>query len=878
MLTISSRIEVYPSVYYEDDGMRTFDVTKAPIGWKINTGSYYSDGEYGTVTADNALNGKCDGAIDKIVDFDSSDYRYCIVRCTSLTADNFRICAYYGGGSSIENTHSTSGLSTLDMDSYGGMVDTLRLYVYGDSDETAVFDYMVICNRVKREIFASEVETNQVVSGGFNSAIFKYDYADSLPLLNSHVKIWIQKNGGMKKTFTGITKVNREIHDGKTPKWHETECSGYGKYLYDRKYKGGLTESADEVINTITTSLRNEGLITTYNVTDTAISIKIRSEKGGRLIGDILEDDVCQPQNKIDWDFRVDFGKDLHAYPKGTRTQSINVGTHALSFNYEKDSEKIINTIEIYGDLGKILTTDASCTEDTLHWNSTYGDLVKDGTDYSIGDFSIRGDGSSLGIYLERTFSPVLDLSSGGRLYTKMRVLCGLFAHGTLDYTIYYKTDSSNYFTYSVLQGGGVMTKDFAQYQVPKGWLYDWFQLTSPITEYRAVDDFGIEGEPDWSNIKVIGFGINAPLPTPEFTGGHLWIDGLTIKVRYHGFYKDTTSISSFGIREGIIPPRPNLTSDTSCTIASSLVVTGYKDPLINVMNLVTSRNFDATIGNRVGFNIGDLDTSIDLRNITQSLQNFELETELALSNRYIPSVDKMLSVFQKQLELLNYDVEAWRNIHQAGAIIRSREALVDWWNQDPKAIAYGWILSGSKYYDMPSTVFTSYYESNAACDREYTNYHWHLITGADASYCQMWQANRLSPANTVGFNALIEVTNTQNVSFYIQMADKTDWVHVHYGFYIDNSTINAYSCFSRSGQENNIGTIVADTEVRLSAVYYPAQRIEYYVDDVYMCSLPVDDWTSSLGFYWFLWEAHNLTDANMTTLKIKDYRAMEIL
>lgn len=792
MLTITSRIEVYPSVYYEDDGMRTFDVTKAPIGWKIASGSYYSDGEYGTVTADNALNGKCDGAIDKIVDFDSSDYRYCIVRCTSLTADNFRICAYYGGGSSIENTHSTSGLSTLDMDSYGGMVDTLRLYVYGDSDEIAVFDYMVICDRVKREIFATEVETNQVVSGGFNSAIFKYDYADSLPLLNSHVKIWIQKNGGMKKTFTGITKMNREIHDGKTPKWHETECVGYGKYLYDRKYKGGLTESADEVINTITTSLRNEGLITTYNVTDVVTNITIRSEKGGRLIGDILEDDVCQPQNKIDWDFRVDFGKDLHAYPKGTRTQDINVGTHALSFNYEKDSEKIINTIEIYGNLGKILTTDNPYTEDTIHWSSLYGNPVMDDGEKAVGSYSIKGTGDPSGLYLERTFSPSLDLSSGGNLNFRMRVICESRSAETLDYTIYYKTDNSNYYSYSVKQGGGYSKQEW----VPYGgyiWRYDWSQIKSPITNYYAPEDFSIEGSPDWSDITIIGFGVNSPVPVG---GAHtyLWIDGLTVKVRYHGFYKDTTSISSFGIREGVVPPRPNLTSDDSCTIASSLVVIAYKDPLINVMNLVTSRNFDATIGNRVGFDIGDLDTSIDLRNITQSLQNFELETELELSNRYIPSIDEMLSVFQKQLELLNYDVEAWRNIQQAGAITRGREGLVDWWNMDPDA---GLLGLTSKYLFVPSFEGKSEYyqggteKSNITVRPSYVL----LDSGTVADgYCYFGSWKKLIQYDKPSvLRARAELSHASSITAYITVGgigvDDSG-----YGFYVDRGTILAYT------------------------------------------------------------------------------------
>jgi len=712
MLTISSSIEVYEKVFYEDDGMRTYDVTKAPYGWSILQGNHSSDGDIGSLSIDT---GESTAEISKTLptEYLTSNYSYIAFYCTSLTAGTIELEGYYNGISKGKVDETSSG--HYEYYGTGNTIDELRFRIKGTAGEFAKIDYLVVSDNTMRNIFPSEIEINRVVTEGFDDALIKYDYAYPFPLQNSHIKIWLKKNGSYSKEFCGITKLNREIYDGKVPKWHETECSGYGKYLYDRIYSKGIVDTVHNVVNSITTSLRESGLLTTYNVPVSATQIKIRSEQQGRYIGDILEDDIANPGNKVDWDFYVDFGKDLHAYPKGTRTQSTNVGTHALTFNYEEDSEKLINTVRIRGPLGYNQGSDTDWTENTASWKSSYGDLIEDSTYKKVGTRSVMGKGDNTGIYLERTLSPALSLRGGGYLYAYVRYRAHFDSApdvSEIDYSIYFKTTSSDYFVYSQKQGGGrigrtgynlrpiptVITGSYYQ--------YDWFQIKIPITKLFSPTDYTEAGTPDWNEIEVIGLGINSPL-CDSGREAYLWIDDMSIDTCYYGIYGNDISINSFGIRE-LELRRPNLVDNEACTIGCSLIVEAYKDPLVNITDLSVSRNFDCSIGSRVNFQSGDLDTSVDLRRITQTIEDFELTTELELSNRYIPSVDKMMSVFQRQLDALNYNIEAWKDITGGAGINRSREDLIDWWNVDNELFP-SFLWTDKKFVSVPFEYLDNY-------------------------------------------------------------------------------------------------------------------------------------------------------------------------
>jgi len=685
---VQSSVEVYESVYYEDDGMRTYDVTKAPLGWHIIAGDYGSDGELGTIICSNSVGvGTFNGYVDKSISFLVSNYRYVIVRCSSLPADTFKVEARYDGTTRVQATITTAGLATLDMSGWGDdSIDAIRLYALSSLENTvATFDYIVVTNTIMSNIFPTGLEVNRRVTEGFDDARITYDYEYTFPLLGSHMKIWISKDtiSNYIKEFAGKTKLNREILDGKVPKWHETECDGYGKYLYERKYTGEIIDEVDNVINTITTVMRDEGLITTYNVTTSSTEVKVRGEKGGRLIGDIMEDDICRPEKQLDWDFYVDFGKDLHSYKKGTRTQDINVGTHAISFNYEKDCEKIIDSFDVYGALGKNIGNDASYTENSTSWYAPEA-IATVSDELQVGTIAVRGKGNDHDMILEYTFPTAIDISGGGYMYAYLRyIVYNSMKEGPLDYTIIYKTDDSNYFSSSFKKGGGQGTW-YAQIFAGTGdyWLHDWFDIKKPLTKYYSPTDFTKVGNPDWSSITKVKIQINSPLPdTGKYA--YLWVDGLSIDTKYSGSYKDATAIGSFGVQSAPDEIIPTLESDAECTVAASLVVEAYKDPIENITDLITTKSFDATIGRFVGFDVGDIDTSVDLRRITHSLEDFELTTELELSSRFVPSIDKMMAIFQRQMEYFDHDLEGWRDAFQGEALDRGREELVDWYNME---------------------------------------------------------------------------------------------------------------------------------------------------------------------------------------------------
>jgi len=847
MLTVSSSVEIYEQVHIEDDGMRTLDNRRAPIGWNIDYGDYYSNGDIGTLIATHISGGKHIAAINKYfpsLAYDADNFRYCIMKCSSLTADSITI-GLVDGIDDVEKVNLTSsGYATLDIFGSGYSPDRIWIQIWGDVNEKAEIDYVIISNATTRRLYPTEIEINRILTEGFDDATFKYDYEEPLPLMNSHVKIWLRKNGSFTKQFTGKVKLNREIKTGKTATWHETECEGYGKYLFERKHTGFVKNEIDDVIDTITTSLKNLGLLTTYNVTESDHTISIKHEEGGRYVGDILREDIANPtQNRVDWDFYVDFGKDLHAFPKGSRLQSYNVGSNAMSFNYESDSERMINSISIIGKgppEGKKIGSDNEYTESTDNWSGYISISALGGSARIKGDYYLRGEGNENSLWIERTFPTPLNLEYGGYLEGYKQITCypSLSADiEDLDMScIFYSTDS-DYYTYSWLESGGFIVR-----LRPPNIYYPWLAWKSsdklekfqiPFTEKYGRGEFVATGNPDWSNIFKVRIIVNSPLSTTD-KASYFSIDGMSFSTHYSYKYGDDESIGSFGIREGPDMIRRKLGSDELCSLASSLVVEAYKYPIENVTNLITTRSFEASLGCRVAFIIGDIFSTIDLRRINHTLRDFNLTTNLELSGRYLPSIEKLLGQFQMQMEHIFWNIEAWRKIFDVSAITKGRGELLDWWSLDEGVSAPMWGFGGKKF-GMFGESKDGYSSSEYSPDGSVFFSSGRLLIktrGGESNFLKSLHTIVPTDKDLI-FCSVAEVTNDDTE--VVVMLGITTWNGCGLGFiFSDDGTLYSYGnrC-EQTGAMFPLTTFNYGQEYKLECRYYPNTPLaEFYVDN----------------------------------------------
>jgi hypothetical protein len=366
--------------------------------------------------------------------------------------------------------------------------------------------------------------------------------------------------------------------------------------------------------------------------------------------------------------------------------------------------------------------------------------------------------------------------------------------------------------------------------------------------------DWAEAGTPSWGSIRKIRIAI----ATPSADVGRscrMQIDGMQMLSWCYGYYGDIVSQTTYGRIDGIgYPSRSNLISDAECTFAASLIVDAYKDPLVNISNLEVTDNFGLTLGTEYVFNTLDVNNTLNVRKVTHTVDNLNLTTQIDLSERYRPSTDVLLATFQRGLDILGRDLELWKKITTAKSTgAGDGKGLTDWWDVDPAIGGYIWgnsnnyLISGGENstvgliegIDGPGEPMGETFDCSIGRIR--------LSSGTNNSYTAMVVRNGpswmdpndevLDCSNTIILGTNFEISSTYAVSARIAAGlDGGPWVTAKYfGIYIGNNLLYGWADNGIGGMSVNLyTTITPNTRYNAQAIFYPAEKVEFWVDRIY--------------------------------------------
>jgi len=790
----------------------------------------------------------------------------------AVTYNGTNVKFYVDGSSGLSTTPSPAG-------TIGTNTDNLTLSHSGYPFD-GVLDEVRIYNRALND---TEIKD-----------LYENTYTDDTGLV-----LYLPMEGytNFKKIFTGKIDTIRKISRGKEHRWIELDASGYGKYLTDRKLRYNKTGNAGSIILDIVDEVINDGLITAHNIQETSEVITVKTDKNDSPLDDLLRSQVISVDegSKLDWDFYIDRGSDLHAFQRGIDTIEVNLANDMFTFEYEKSIERLINKQEIKGAWGKGYGGDAEWTQSLTNWSPCsggtlvlYNDVYKD----PPGTVIVCGVKNSSGqpIWLERTISP-MELRGGGYIsfdyfYAARKETPPLSRSISLN--VYLFSSDNDYIVYNAIVGGGRedrfdITGLFSPFNVTK-WGFNWAMTSIPI-DIGSYSEWTESGNPDVSAINKIRIEVDYPRAkvgeAPTGFMSMIMLDRMSVDTRYYGIWNDYASQSTYGVKEGLTYIRPNLISDEECTIACSLIVADYKNPLENVRNLEVSDNFGLILGTEYVFNALDINNTLGVRRIRQNLNNLELSTEVDLAEKYIPTPEVMLSTFQRMLEVHDHDLELVKKLFLGRGISPGLGRKGDWWDQDPVIGSFVWSLSNGRvisgieedFMFIDGDPYPLYTFSHGAI------YIWAPVGNGNwtAIYSGPTEDDpelSLSHEATIILSSIWKVDT--NVSGCIWDMGPV-WNYYGFGWNMgDGGTLLAKSYNSASSISwlELDDAIVSDTWYKTTLVYYPNDKIICFLDDEYKGSITTALPTQDMPL--FVADYHHTVENPNSALRIKSYMISE--
>ena len=938
--SVSVLVESFKKVGYDDDGLRPYNAIRSPYGasfWyesESMSGKAYDSNsdDYGRITTGTGSSGAHVWyAKVNLSSLNIIDYNYVTVRAKANSNVSW-ICEAYDG--SIYEPVGTGWRTGTNWETRTFYIAncTLGTITFGartnnGSTGYAWFDYVVVHDAtVPVTLTPSDVTADNVLTEGFASAELNVSYPEDtskIPDVNDHIKIWMSKGNDIDyyKVFSGKIDTTRRIHKGKEHRWIECDCSGFGNYLSDRKWSGNISGTPTSVILEIVNDVIQSGKITAHSIQTSTDSVKVEIKEDEPVL-DVLRNNVFSIEANgpdggagLDWDFYVDFGGDLHAFQKGIYTSTVNLANDMFQFDYEKTIDRLVNKQEIFGAYSKgyggtvwtnSLDEWTACPTGSL----TAFNSPQPGKGTVILSMIYGSNGQSM--WVERTI-PTTFLRAGGELKFDM-LYSALLAQSTDAETIsvnaYFFTDNSNYFVINNVQGGGISQTEYLSpiwidgtvlpditIPVPtvrneKVWSWSWNTRNIPFGP-MSREDYTTSGTPTWDSISKIRLEVDYPVAkSGSISSGYmsmLQVDNMTITTYYYGIYEDTLSQSTFGIKEGLTLSRPNLVTDAECTLASSLIVDAYKDPVERITNLEVSDNFGMTLGTEYTFNTLGINNTLNVRKVSQNLSNFNLSTQIDLAERYIPSPEVMMATFQRQLDAWGRDLDLWKRITSGKGVSPGR-GLLDWWDVDPTLASYEWALGSVNKYGTEGITDDKLYFDNPG-SAEYTIDVGNVQVTSGTVYFSAGMEGHsyirplpvvnpvapISADHTICLGANIMMTHTSAVRGYVYCG-AFNTSQSYFGFYIGNNLVYGWTWDDADEGISSIpiGTISSGIYYPCEAVVYPDSKIDFWFDKQYKGSISTYLPAGSLSIFTIGIKTYE--DYIDKTLNVRNYKVGEVV
>jgi len=295
--SVNVKMVCFRNVAYQDDGLRPYSSSLVPYGFQtldatdVTGDTYESDGDIGIIhTGTGSSNGYvtyakyCTHSTIPIL-----NSTLAIVRGKCLTGNaKWSTQIYYNDESG--NTMSTWNTNTEFTDFYYTIpTGTLTLFnikvqTTDGADASAAFDYVLLSSNTPMTLTPSDMDIENVLTEGYDTADFTCSYndvnIDLNPRVSDHIKIWESKEStvNLKKIFTGFIESTELKANGKEHMWINSNASGYGKYLAERKVKINRSTFANELVLLALNPVISTGKITAYNLPTSTEVITVKTE------------------------------------------------------------------------------------------------------------------------------------------------------------------------------------------------------------------------------------------------------------------------------------------------------------------------------------------------------------------------------------------------------------------------------------------------------------------------------------------------------------------------------------------------------------------------------------------------------------------------
>lgn len=393
--------------------------------------------------------------------------------------------------------------------------------------------------------------------------------------------------------------------------------------------------------------------------------------------------DIC---DKADWDFYIDQGDTLHAFPRGAFLSSLVIDSsdNVIELKLEEDASNIINYQEVVG--GDYKTSIIPIN--TVDWssNGSASTLTKDDR------LCIRGSITTGELFLKYTYPSIQNLLFSSNLRLGVEYYSDTSNPPPLIIKYSCFSDSSNYFYKDVSLPGGENARN--EYLTgPGGPAYvSGGYYIKPWQDQKVLmwfdPDWSEVGSPKWSSISALEVRAISPLGNYN----QLYLSALTISSYVTGIFQSSTSQGSFGMRRGKQQFDTNYRSAEMCIIAASLIVTAFKSPLLSAGEVPTAYNFDYNPGERATLSLLDHTEVYEVRKIRHEYEDNRLKTYLSLETKFKYSIEDILDFYKKSLSIVGWDLERWKQKTTETGLIDTRSGLIDWSQIEEMFPFYEWI------------------------------------------------------------------------------------------------------------------------------------------------------------------------------------------
>ena len=499
--------------------------------------------------------------------------------------------------------------------------------------------------------------------------------------IGTTVDIWLGRGDTLHQVFSGRVGPIRKRMEGHGEYNIEFEARNKGELLNYYYWSGFKEDTITNVIKEIVSDIPG---ITTNHVQNSSTSVRIKIEEP-RPVYEVLSD-VCEEQ---DWIFFVDNSGDLWAFERGYHTSTEDLSdVEKYEIEYVEDPDRIINYQAVFGERNKVLGGDSEWTESvdssTALWECTgqsgattfvsaVSDAISPDNKVGYGSKVIRGrvsaadiEGPSLTITFREGGDPTpIDLSLFGTL--QFSVLYRFLDSDrdneeSLQLQVQFITSEGNYYEYVIeIPGVNIKRRIFHSASLYEHF-YGWHQYRLNFNILKGTE-VNLYGQPNFSSISKIKFTVTSPLPDGA-SNIDLMIDNMQfINGLHFGESSDSTSINTYGRRDGKIIYNKALRSDTACQNIADKIVDMYKDPVYSFEYISTSGVFTLTPGYELTLSFSDWRDDIGpvtviLTEIEHILDKKDLRTNLNLSSKYVPSLEMLLAGITRDVDKLEKEID----------------------------------------------------------------------------------------------------------------------------------------------------------------------------------------------------------------------------